>query len=193
MFVVLQSKMLSGATTVPNQPVTDPEATPVSIEPMAAAHWPSVRAIYEEGMATSNATFETSVPAWQEWDAHHLKVGRLVACHDSKVLGWAALSPVSARAVYRGVAEVSVYVKASARGQKVGSALLSELVRSSELAGIWTLQAGIFQQNLASLALHQANGFRSVGVRERIGCLNGCWHDVVLMERRSTIVGIEPQ
>lgn len=144
-------------------------------------------------MATSNATFETSVPAWQEWDAHHLKVGRMVACRDAKVLGWAALSPVSAREVYRGVAEVSVYVKASARGQKVGSALLAELVRSSELAGIWTLQAGIFQENVVSLALHRAHGFRSVGVRERIGCLNGSWRDIVLMERRSKIAGIEPQ
>lgn len=176
-----------------NQPLTQPEATLVSVGPMVAAHWPSVRAIYEEGMATSNATFETSVPAWQEWDAHHLKVGRLVACRDSKVLGWAALSPVSARAVYRGVAEVSVYVKASARGLKVGSALLAELVRSSELAEIWTLQAGIFQQNAASLALHRAHGFRSVGVRERIGCLSGRWRDIVLMERRSKISGIEPQ
>jgi phosphinothricin acetyltransferase len=156
---------------------------------MAATDWPAVRSIYEEGIATGHATFETAAPDWPEWDARHLPHSRLVARADGAVLGWAALSPVSSRCVYRGVAEVSIYVAARARGQGVGRALLAALIADSEQQGIWTLQAGIFPENLPSIALHRSAGFRTVGVRERIGCLGGTWRDTVLLERRSTVVG----
>ncbi len=156
-----------------------------SITGMKAAHWPAVRAIYAEGIATGNATFETEVPPWEAWDAAHLVPCRLVARAGDRLLGWAALTPVSGRCVYAGVAEVSVYVTATARGQGIGTGLLGALVEASEQSGIWTLQAGIFPENEASLALHRACGFRRVGIRERIGCLDGVWRDVVLMERRS--------
>ena len=152
--------------------------------------WGAVRAIYREGIATGNATFETDAPPWEAWDKDHLRACRLVARADGRVMGWAALSPVSGRCVYAGVAEVSVYVSTSARGQGVGRALLGALIEASEHAGLWTLQAGIFPENTASLALHRAHGFREVGRRERIGQLNGVWRDVVLMERRSKVVGI---
>jgi phosphinothricin acetyltransferase len=161
----------------------------LSIEPMQPADWPAVRAIYREGIATGNATFETEAPEWEQWDSGHLPICRLVARRDGQIVGWAALSPVSGRCVYAGVAEVSVYVAAAARGQGVGKALLAALVAESERAGLWTLQAGIFPENAASLALHRACGFREVGRRERIGQMHGVWRDIVLMERRSKIVG----
>jgi phosphinothricin acetyltransferase len=154
-----------------------------TIRPLLAPDWPAVRSIYLAGIATGNATFETAAPEWERWDAAHLAHSRLVAAAET-VLGFAALSPVSTRQVYAGVAEVSVYVAAQARGAGVGRALLGELIRLSELAGIWTLQAGIFPENQASLQLHQKAGFRTVGTRERIGCLAGRWRDVVLLERR---------
>ena len=141
-------------------------------------------------MATGDATFEAAVPGWEEWDEHHLRPGRLVARKEGQVVGWAALSPVSGRCIYSGVAEVSVYVTAAARGQGVGKSLLQALIEESERAGIWTLQAGIFPENTASIALHIACGFREVGTRERIGLLHGVWRDVLLMERRSHVVGI---
>ncbi len=156
---------------------------------MTATDWPSVRSIYEEGIATGNATFEAAAPDWPEWDARHLPHSRLVARADGAVLGWAALSPVSSRCVYGGVAEVSIYVAARARGQGVGRALLAALIAESEHQGIWTLQAGIFPENLPSIALHRRAGFRVVGVRERIGCLRGTWRDTVLLERRSASCG----
>ena len=155
---------------------------------MQAGDWPEVRAIYLEGIATGNATFQKTAPEWEEWDAGHLAECRMVARGDRQVTGWAALSRVSARAVYAGVAEVSVYVAARARGQGVGRRLLGALVAESERMGIWTLQAGIFPENRASLALHEAAGFRVVGVRERLGYMDGRWRDVVLMERRSEVV-----
>ena len=161
-----------------------------SIRPMVPADWPAVRAIYLEGIVTGNATFETEAPPWERWDAAHCAVCRLVAENADAVLGFAALSPVSARRVYAGVAEVSVYVSAQARGSGVGGALLRELVRVSEAAGFWTLQAGIFPENLASLRLHQKCGFRVLGVRQRVGCLAGRWRDVVLLERRSATAGV---
>ncbi len=163
-------------------------ADPITVEILTAGDWPAVRAIYEEGIATGNATFETEAPSWESWDAAHLAEHRLVARLDDEVVGWAALSPVSERCVYAGVAEVSVYVAWHARGQGVGRALLDELVRSSEAAGIWTLQAGVFPENEASLALHRARGFRIVGVRTAIGKHHGVWRDVVLLERRSAEV-----
>ncbi len=160
-----------------------------AIEPMTSADWSAVRAIYAEGIATGNATFETAAPAWATWDAAHLKSCRFVARNYGEVVGWAALSAVSGRCVYAGVAEVSIYVATKARGQKIGSQLLDALVVASEREGIWTLQAGIFPENVASLKLHEQLAFRTVGVRERLGCLRGQWRDVVLTERRSTVVG----
>jgi phosphinothricin acetyltransferase len=163
---------------------TRPAPTSVAVEPMRADDWPEVRAIYEAGIATGDATFETAVPSWEEWDATHLSEHRLVAREHGGLVGWAALSPVSTRCVYEGVAENSVYVAPSAAGRGVGRALLSALVESAERAGIWTIQAGIFPENAASLALHARCGFRVVGVRERLGRHNGRWRDVVFLERR---------
>jgi L-amino acid N-acyltransferase YncA len=162
----------------------------VAIEAMAPGDWDAVEAIYREGIATGQATFETDVPAREAWDGAHLPVCRLVARNQGRVVGWAALAPVSGRCVYGGVAEVSVYVAETARGQRVGKALLQALVVASEMAGFWTLQAGIFPENEASLALHRAGGFRVVGRRERLGQLHGAWRDVILMERRSRVAGV---
>lgn len=150
--------------------------------------WPAVRAIYAEGIAAGEAAFETEAPAWDAWDAVHRRDCRLAAREEGRVIGWAALQPASARAVYAGVAEVSVYVAADERRRGVGTALLRALVEESERAGIWTLQAGIFPENAASLALHRRCGFREIGRRERIGRRDGRWRDVVLMERRSPAV-----
>ena len=152
---------------------------------MTEHDWEAVAAIYEDGIRARTATFETAVPDWTHWDGAHLAEPRLVAEEDGAVLGWAALSPTSTRPVYAGVAEVSVYVSEDARGRGLGRALLGALVEHSEAAGIWTLQAGVFPENRASLALHRACGFRTVGIRERIGRLEGAWRDVVLLERRS--------
>lgn len=161
------------------------------IRGMEAADWDGVRAVYLEGIATGDATFETEAPDWEKWDASHLPHCRLVAHSGSMVAGWAALSPVSARRVYAGVAETSVYVAAGFRGEGVGRALLGALVSCSEEHGVWTLQAGIFPENVASLALHRQFGFREVGRRERLGKMRGRWRDVVLLERRSGRVGAE--
>ncbi len=151
---------------------------------------PAMRTIYREGIATGNATFETDVPEWAAWDKNHLPDCRIVARLKEQVVGWAALSPVSSRCIYAGVAEVSVYVAESARGLGAGKILLRALIEESERAGIWTLQAGIFPENVASIALHKNCGFRELGYRERIGQLDGVWRDVVLLERRSMVVGI---
>lgn len=163
----------------------------LSLEKMLPGHWEDVRAVYEEGLATGDATFETEAPGWGRWDASHLQACRLVALSGGRVAGWAALSPVSARKVYAGVAEVSVYVGAEFRGAGLGSALLAALVRASEAEGIWTLQASIFPENVASITLHKACGFREVGRRERVGRLKGRWRDTVLLERRSRTVGVD--
>lgn len=160
----------------------------VIIEPMLPADWPRVREIYLEGIATGQATFETQAPCWEQWDAAHLSFARLVARQED-VLGWAALSPVSQRCVYGGVAEVSIYVSPASRRSGVGRKLLLSLIDESERNGIWTLQAGMFPDNAGSLALHRACGFREVGRRERIGKLNGVWRDTILLERRSLITG----
>jgi L-amino acid N-acyltransferase YncA len=150
-----------------------------------------VRAIYEQGIATGNATFETQAPDWAVWDRAHLAHSRLVAVNDvGMVLGWAALSPVSSRCVYGGVAELSIYIAADARGQGVGRQLLQALIVDSEAHGIWTLQAGTFEENKASIGLHTQAGFRVIGHRERIGQHHGVWRNTVQMERRSSSVGI---
>ena len=159
------------------------------IRSLSPADWPAVRHIYAEGIATNNATFEQTAPDWDGWDAGKLAHPRLVAELEGAVVGWAALSPTSKRHVYRGVTEVSVYVAAAARGQGVGRALLAGLVEQSEAAGIWTLQAGIFPENAASVHLHEQAGFHIVGRRERIGQMHCVWRDVLLMERRSRVVG----
>ena len=159
------------------------------IRGLVAGDWESVRSIYLAGIATGQATFETNAPTWQQWDDTHLPAPRLVAITNEVILGWAALSPVSRRLVYAGVAEVSVYVDEQARGQGVGALLLQSLIKESEASGIWSLQAGIFPENLASISLHQACGFREVGRRERIGKMKETWRDTVLYERRSKVVG----
>jgi L-amino acid N-acyltransferase YncA len=163
----------------------------VSVEEMRADDWERVRAIYLEGIATGDATFETDAPMFEAWDAAHLAACRLVARVGEEVAGWAALSPVSLRCVYGGVAEVSVYVAAKFRGRGVGRALLASLVEASERNNLWTLQAGVLAENMASIRLHTTCGFRVVGRRERLGKLKGAWRDVVLLERRSEIVGTD--
>ena len=156
---------------------------------MGAGDWEAVIEIYQEGIATGNATVETEAPPWERWNDNHRPDCRLVAKDGDLVVGWAALSPVSSRNAYSGVAEVSVYVAKKFRGQGAGKLLLNHLVLASESAGVWTLQANIFVENEASIAIHAACGFRSVGTRERIGCLYGQWRDTLLMERRSNVIG----
>lgn len=156
---------------------------------MVTDDWEMVRKIYLEGIASGHATFETHAPSWEDWDASHHQFARIILKADQQTLGWAALSRVSGRKVYEGVAEVSVYVAANARGRGFGSTLLQSLIEESESNGIWTLQASIFQENRASIRLHRSCGFREVGRRERIAKLNGVWRDTILMERRSTSVG----
>ena len=163
----------------------------LKIEVMAPGDWEEVRRIYLEGIATGDATFETNAPEWEQWDGAHLPCARLVARTSDGLLGWAALSAVSQRCVYGGVAEVSVYVAAAGRGMGAGRRLLQALISESERNEIWTLQAGIFPENAASLAIHRGCGFREVGRRERIGRMNGVWRDTILLERRSAIVGVE--
>jgi len=161
----------------------------VTLAPMLPEHWEAVRVILQQGIDAGVATFETAAPEWSAWDAAHRADCRFVALEDGRVVGWAALSPVSARAAYAGVAEVSVYVAASAQRRGIGQLLLEALVAASETAGLWTLQAVVFPQNVASLKLHRTAGFRVVGRRERIGRLGGAWQDTTLLERRSPVVG----
>ena len=153
-------------------------------------HYPEVARIYLEGIATGHATFQTEAPAWADWDKSHLNHSRFVAIENNNVIGWAALTPVSSRCVYAGVAEVSVYIADGQRGKGVGHTLLSHLVKKSEANNIWTLQAGIFPENKPSEQLHYKNGFRLVGVREKIGKMKDTWRDNLFLERRSKITGI---
>ena len=167
----------------------------VDVRVMTEADWPMVATVYEEGIVTGHATFETSVPTWEGWDEAHVDACRLVAELDGDLVGWAALSAVSDRCVYGGVGEVSVYVGSLGRGKGVGTRLLSALVEASEQAGIWSLQAGMFPENAGSIALHGKCGFRQVGKRERIGKMEvgpmrGKWRDVLLFERRSAAIGL---
>ena len=153
-------------------------------------HWEAVKRIYEEGISTGNATFQTTAPTWEEWDAAHSVKPRLIAIENDEISGWAAITPVSGRCVYAGVGEVSVYVSAASRGKGIGKNLLQALIEESEKENFWTLQAGIFPENISSLAIHEACGFRVIGTRERIGKMNGAWRDTVLLERRSTTIGL---
>ncbi len=152
-------------------------------------NFPEVARIYGEGLATGTATFETTIPYWEKWNNGHLSFGRILVVKENQYLGWAALSPVSSRCVYGGVAEVSVYVSESARGKGVGEFLLKNLIEISEANDIWTLQSGIFRDNTASHKLHMKCGFREIGYKEKVGQLHGVWKDNVLLERRSKIVG----
>jgi len=166
------------------------------IDHMKPEDWPQVRSIYLEGIGTGNATFETDAPEWDKWDIAHFREHRLVVRGGEAILAWAAISTVSTRSVYAGVAELSLYVATGQRGKGIGSALLEALIHSTEKAGLWTLQAGIFPENLPSLSLVIKHGFREVGRRERIGrmtygSLAGVWRDVILVERRSTVAGID--
>ena len=163
----------------------------IEMIPMLPQHWEAVKTIYEEGIATGNATFQTTAPNWQEWDNAHIKTCRIIATEKDEVLGWAALTSVSSRCVYAGVAEVSVYVAANARGKNIGTLLLKELVHQSEEVGYWTLQSGIFPENKASIYIHEKNGFRMVGYREKIGKMGNLWRDNISLERRSSKIGID--
>lgn len=162
----------------------------MKIEPMQVSDWPAVLCIYLEGVDTGIATFETEAPAWECWNTSHLAGARLVVRIDGQLAGWAALSPVSSRRCYAGVAEVSIYIGSAFRGQGVGRVLLAALIAESERSGIWTLQATIFAINEASLGLHQQAGFRMVGRRERIAQRDGQWYDTIVLERRSRVVGV---
>jgi phosphinothricin acetyltransferase len=159
------------------------------IDAMTPADWPAVRAIHEDGIRTGHSTFDTSSPSWETWNEGHLNHCRLVARLGDRVVGWAALSPVSDTCAYSGVAEVSIYLSEGARGHGIGSKLLGALIIDSEREDIWTLQAGIFPDNRSSIALFESKGFRIVGRRERLGELNGVWRDVMLLERRSRVAG----
>ncbi len=159
----------------------------LQIKDLQQIHWEQVKEIYEEGIATGIATFQTEAPKWEEWDAGHIADCRFVAIQGDKVVGWTALSPFSSRAAYSGVAEVSIYVRTEYKGKGIGKLLLNTLIKASEESGFWTLQASIFQENIGSIHLHKQAGFREVGVRERISKLNGRWRNVLLFERRSSL------
>lgn len=158
---------------------------------MKAADWTNVAEIYRQGIETGNATFQQEIPTWDDWNNGHIKSCRIVAEIDNEIVGWAALTAVSGRCVYAGVAEVSVYISNKYRGQKIGTKLLDKLIAESENEKHWTLQAGIFPENIASLKIHEELGFRKIGHREKIGKMNGIWRDTVLLERRSKVIGID--
>ncbi|MEO8173816.1 MAG: N-acetyltransferase family protein [Sediminibacterium sp.] len=162
----------------------------MTIAPLTIDHWAQVKAIYESGIAIGNATFQTTSPGWQEWDDSHIKTSRIVLIDGDAVLGWAALTPVSGRCVYAGVAEISVYVLPLVQGKGFGKQLLEALISQSEQNNTWTLQADIFPENKASLKIHQDTGFRIIGTREKIGKMNNIWRDTILLERRSKIIGV---
>ena len=163
-------------------------SAPVAIDDLRPEHWPEVARIYAEGISTGEATFETEVPSWEQWDASHLAAHRFVALREGELVGWVAVGPVSDRCVYGGVVENSIYVSETARGLGVGRLLLERLVASTEIVGIWTIQTGIFPENEPSLRLHRRAGFEVVGRRKRLGKLHGAWRDVLLLERRSDVV-----
>lgn len=162
----------------------------MEIRPIREQHYPEITRIYLAGIATGNATFQADAPSWKDWDSSHLPSCRIAVFEGDNMLAWAALSPVSSRCIYAGVAEVSVYVDESARGKGIGKSILNQLIIESELAGLWTLQAGIFPENISSIKLHEACGFRLIGYRERIGKMKGVWRDNLILERRSKVIGV---
>lgn len=162
----------------------------IQIQPLLPQHAAAVLTIYAEGLQSGQATFNTVVPCWQEWNASHLVHTRLVATENDKVLGWIALLPVSARACYKGVAEFSIYIAKENRGKGTGSLLMEAMIKESEANAVWTLQSATFETNTASIRLQQKFGFRMIGFRERIAQLNNVWHNTVMLERRSTVTGI---
>lgn len=162
----------------------------MEFKPVTKENFPELLEIYSQGIATNIATFQNDLPIWKDWDNGHLNFCRISLYDNDKMIGWTALSPVSSRCVYSGVAEVSVYVATDARGKGVGQILLNELIKQSEANGIWTLQSGIFAENRPSIKLHENCGFRIVGYREKIGKKNGDWKDNILMERRSQVIRI---
>lgn len=166
------------------------KTTTITIRAMERSDWQAVSKIYEEGIATGFATFETSIPTYESWDAAHMNSCRLIATENEKILGWAALSPVSSRCVYGGIGEVSIYVGKDSRGKGAGRLLMNALIKESEAEGLWTIQSGIFPENKGSIELHKKVGFRFIGKRERVGKLDGEWKDNLLFERRSETVGI---
>lgn len=151
--------------------------------------WTAISTIYKQGIETGNATFQQEVPTWEEWNNNHLKICRIAAIIKDKIVGWCALIPVSSRCVFQGVAEESIYIDQNYRRKKVGEKLLQELINQSEKHNFWTLQAGIFPENIASVQLHQKLGFRIVGIREKLGKMNNVWRDVIMLERRSSVIG----
>ena len=163
----------------------------ITFREMKATDWMSVAEIYKEGIETGIATFQQIVPTWEEWNAAHVLDCRIVAEIDNEISGWAALSSVSARAVYSGVAEVSVYVGNKYREQQIGTKLLESIIHESECHGYWTLQSGIFPENSASIAIHKKSGFREIGYREKVAKMNNVWRNTILFERRSTVTGVE--
>ncbi|GET20620.1 GNAT family N-acetyltransferase [Prolixibacter denitrificans] len=165
--------------------------TSIDLRAMTQEDWPEVARIYAEGLETGNATFQQTVPTWEEWNSGHIQSCRLIASVGKTVAGWAALSSVSSRPVYAGVAEVSVYIRKNFRGRGVGNRLMQNLIEASEKAGFWTLQSSIFRENEASIKLHEKYDFRTVGYREKVGKMNGIWRDTVIMERRSKVIGVD--
>jgi L-amino acid N-acyltransferase YncA len=162
----------------------------MEIKPIKENNYSAIAEIYLQGIATGHATFQTEAPEWEAWDKGHLSFCRLAAFEGNEMLGWAALSPVSSRCVYGGVVEVSIYIATNARGKGIGKLLFEKLIKESEENGLWTLQSGIFPENIGSIKLHEDMGFRKIGFREKIGNMNGVWRDNVIMERRSKIVGV---
>ena len=162
----------------------------MQIQTLEFKHWEFVKNIYEQGIATGNATFQTYTPTWKEWDESHLQHSRVVGVVNNEVIGWAALTPVSGRCVYAGVAEVSIYINTLFSGKGYGKKFLESLITISELNNIWTLTVGIFPENKASISIHEKSGFKILGTREKIGQMNGKWRDVLLLERRSKTVGV---
>lgn len=162
----------------------------IAFREMLDSDWEAVADIYRQGIETGNATFRQEVPSWEYWNDAYSKKCRIVAIENGEVVGWTAILPVSTRCVYGGVNEVSIYISLDHTGKNIGTRLLEELVKQSEENGIWTLQSGIFQENTGSIKIHEKNGFKTIGIREKIGKMNGRWRDVILMERRSQSVGI---